>query len=113
MNRILYKQKVIAYAVASLLVPCFSFAYTSQGYPENFLEFVNNFMKAINIVLPFVMGFGFFGIFTGLLKYVSAGGDEERLGKAKQLIVYGLIGIVILFTFWGLAKLLAKTYLGV
>ena len=81
--------------------------------PTNLTEFVNNFIAILNDVVMFAAFFGFFGFLTGVLKYVGAGGDEERLGKAKQLIIYGLIGLMIIFSFWGIARLVARTYLGV
>ncbi len=96
-----------------LYIPITVFALTSDGKPTNLTEFVNNFIKILNPVVIFVASFGFFGLLTGILKYVGAGGDEERLGKAKQLIIYGLLGMLIIFSFWGIANLLAKTYLGV
>ncbi|MBI2475974.1 MAG: hypothetical protein HYV67_01915 [Candidatus Taylorbacteria bacterium] len=86
---------------------------TADGRPENLTDFVHNFIAILNPVVAFLALFGFFGLFTGVLKYVGAGGDEERLGKAKQLIVYGLVGMLVIFSFWGLARILAKTYLGV
>ena len=89
--------------------PLFVFALDT---PKNFTEFVNNFISILNPVIFFVVGLGFFGLIIGLLKYVGAGGDEERLGKAKQLIIYGLIGMFIMFSFWALAQIIAKTYLG-
>ena len=105
----------------SAMIPSSLFALGAGGTPTNLTEFVNNFMTILSGdiangkpgVLMFVAGFGFFGILTGVLKYVGAGADEERLGKAKQLIVYGLLGNLILYSFWGLASLLAKSYLGV
>lgn len=81
--------------------------------PKNLTQFVNNFITILNPMLFFIAGFGFFGLITGILKYVGAGGDEERLGKAKQLIVYGLIGMLIIFSFWGIVNLFARSYLGV
>lgn len=90
--------------------PVMAFALTT---PKNLTEFVNNFIAMLNPVILFVVSFAFFVFITGLLKYVGAGGDEERLGKAKQLIIYGLLGMLIIFSFWGLASIIAKTYLGV
>ncbi len=89
------------------------FAFADLATPKNLTEFVNNFITILNPVIAFVASIGFFVLLTGVLKYVGAGGDEERLGKAKQLIIYGLIGMLVIFSFWGIAKLLAKTYIGV
>lgn len=88
------------------------FALKPDGSAENLTEFVNNFTKVLNVIVPFVAGLGFFGFLTGVLKYANAGGDEERLSHAKQLIAYGLVGMFIMFSFWGLAKILAGSYLG-
>ncbi|MDO8482436.1 MAG: hypothetical protein Q7S86_01295 [bacterium] len=94
--------------------PVFTFAAWNVGdEPTNLTQFVNNFTSVLNVLVPFVAGFGFFAFVTGVLKYVNAGGDEERLGKAKQLIAYGLVGMFIMFSFWGLAKILAASYLAV
>lgn len=86
--------------------------------PTNLTEFVNNFLTILNGdlsrgvfgIVPFLVGFCFFAFIIGVLKYTGAGGDEERLGKAKQLIAYGLVGMVIALSFWGLAALVARTY---
>lgn len=91
-------------------LPVFVFAQTT---PTNLTQFVNNFSRVLNVVIPFVIGFGFLGLLTGVLKYIGSGGDEEGMTKGRQLIVYGVIGLFVTMTFWGAAHLLAKTYLGV
>lgn len=96
-----------------LYLPLSVFAAIATKPPTNLTEFVNNFMNILNYVLPVVASLGFFGFITGVLKYVNAGGDEERLSQSKQLMVYGLLGMFIMFTFWGIAKLLSNSYLTV
>lgn len=105
--------RIFAFFVFSY-IPVFVFAaeWKVGDEPTNLTQFVNNFTSILNVLVPFLMGFGFFGFVTGVLKYVNAGGDEERLGKAKQLIAYGLVGMLIMFSFWGLAKILSGSYLG-
>lgn len=103
---------VSAISAVFCCLPALVLAQTLQK-PTNLNEFVTNFIVVLDKVIWFVSGFGFLGILTGLLKYVGAGGDEERLSKAKQLIAYGFFGVLIIFSFWGIVKLFAKTYLGV
>ena len=96
------------------LFPLFTFAQWKLGdKPTNLTQFVQNFISILNPVILFAALFGFFGIITGILKYVGAGGNEERLGKARQLIIYGFLGLLVIFSFWGIANLLAKTYFGI
>lgn len=106
------KKAKLKYLIPPLgaLLPAWVFGLST---PSNLTEFVGNFISTLNYVVIFVASFGFFVLITGVLKYVGAGGDEERLNKAKQLIIYGLVGMLVIFSFWGIANLLAKTYLAV
>ncbi len=112
--RIIFYSRTIRMFVFSvfLFAPSFTFA-VALTTPNNLTEFVNNFLTILDPVIFFVAGLGFFGMLTGILKYVGAGGDEERLGKGKKLIIYGLVGMFIMFSFWGLAKILANSYIPV
>lgn len=88
-------------------------AFAALTEPTNLTGFVNNFISILNIIIPFVVSFAFFGFIIGVLKYTGAGGDEERLGKAKQLVMYGLVGVLVIFSAWGLATIIAKSYFAV
>lgn len=100
-----------------LVLPVMVFAvdFVDLSKPENanLTNFVNNFIKVLNYLVPFITGFSFFGFVTGVLKYVNAGGDSERLGQGKQFMIYGLIGLLVVFSYWGLAKLIANSYFSV
>ncbi len=102
------RQGLAVIAVIMAFAPISVFALTT---PKNLTDFVNNFIVILNYLIPFIVGFAFFGFMSGLLKYVGSGGDEERLSQGKQLVFYGVIGLVIAFSFWGLAKIIANTYL--
>jgi hypothetical protein len=44
----------------------------------------------------------------GVLKYMQAAGEED-VSEAKRFIVYGLIGIFIMSSVWGLVKVIEST----
>jgi uncharacterized membrane protein YidH (DUF202 family) len=46
----------------------------------------------------------------GVVKYVSSGENEEERKKGKDLIVYGIIGLFVMVSVWGLVNLLAGTF---
>jgi len=46
----------------------------------------------------------------GVIKYVSGGDDEAKRKEAKNYIVYGIIGLFVMVSVWGLVNLLAGTF---
>jgi len=38
----------------------------------------------------------------GVIQYVIAGGDEDKLSNAKNVIVWGLIGLFVMMTMWSI-----------
>ena len=37
-------------------------------------------------------------------KWMTAGGNEDKVGEAKKLMASGVIGLIILLSAWGIAK---------
>ena len=37
----------------------------------------------------------------GILKYITAGGDESETENARRFIIYGIIGLAVMIGVWG------------
>ena len=48
----------------------------------------------------------------GVVQYISAGGDDEKIAKGKKHMLWGIIGLAVVAAAWGMARLLVN-YLGV
>lgn len=72
---------------------------TIPGLIQDILE------KAIKIFIPVI---ALAIIYSGFL-FVSAMGNSEKLKKAKDALLYTLIGAAILLGSWAIAKLIADT----
>ncbi|MFZ2310065.1 MAG: hypothetical protein WAW11_00795 [Patescibacteria group bacterium] len=46
-------------------------------------------------------------------KWMTAGGNEDKVGEAKKLMASGVIGLIILLSAWGIAKYVIKTSIAV
>lgn len=46
----------------------------------------------------------------GVIKYILAGGSEQRKKEAQGMIIWGLIGLFILVAVWGLVAILENTF---
>jgi len=46
----------------------------------------------------------------GILKYITAGDDEEKRSKMKNVMIYGIIGLFVMLSFWGIVNILINTF---
>jgi len=58
----------------------------------------------VKIALGFLGIIAVIIILLGGFKWMTAGGNEEKTGEARKLIVAGIIGLVIIFSAWAIAS---------
>jgi hypothetical protein len=59
-------------------------------------------------LIPFVIGLALLSFLWGVLKYATAK-DEEEQKKSKGFMLYGIIGLFVMVSVWGLVNLLGDT----
>jgi type IV secretory pathway VirB2 component (pilin) len=60
--------------------------------------------RIINILLGFLGIIAVIIILAGGFKWMTAGGNEDKIGEARKMIVQGLIGLVVIFASWAIAS---------
>jgi TRAP-type C4-dicarboxylate transport system permease small subunit len=81
----------------------------SMDFPTGFAGFSTNDLKTTiqNIVRIIV---GFLGIITiiiilaGGFKWMTSGGNEDKIGEAKKLISAGVVGLVVVLAAYAIAS---------
>ncbi len=63
----------------------------------------------INLVLSFLGLVAVVIVLIGGFKWMTAGGNEEKVGAAKKLLVGGLIGLIIVLLAWGISTWILQT----
>ena len=66
--------------------------------------------NVVDAVIPFVIGLGVLVFIYGVFNFVTSAGDEEARAGAKQLIIWGIIGIFVMVSVWGLVNILSRTF---
>ncbi len=107
------------------LVPVISFAQTGGGgvdgcNPEaeicNPVKYntINEFLKVIleGVIRLGIPVIALAVIYSGFL-FVTAMGNPEKLTKAKEALLYTLIGAAILLGSWAIAQLISETVLSI
>lgn len=65
---------------------------------------------AINtVVVPLIFAFAFAAFIWGVVSYFFLHGDEKSRGDGRQFIFWGILGMVVLLSVWGLVRLLLST----
>lgn len=89
------------YAVAAtvgLLMPALASAQTFLGSFNQIKGFIANFVPFL-ILLATVL------FLWGVVRYITAGGDEERLKEGRNLMIYGIIALAVMVGVWGFVNL--------
>ena len=58
----------------------------------------------INIILGFLGIVAFIIILLGGCKWMTSGGDEEKIGEARKLMGAGVVGMAIVLASWAIAS---------
>lgn len=61
-------------------------------------------------VIYIIMGVVTAVFLWGMVKYVSAGGDEKAKEASKGYIKAGIIGLFLSLSIWGIVNIIAKTF---
>ena len=112
----------LAPVVASLFLPLFAFAqqqpltiYQPPVGANNAITFTslaNKFGAITNAVIPFLLGLALLFIIWGIFKYIASAGDTEKVAGGRKTIVYGIIAIFLMLSFWGFVKIIQRSLFG-
>ena len=58
----------------------------------------------VNIILGFLGIIAVIIILAGGFKWMTASGNEDKVAEARQMIIQGLIGLVVVFAAWAIAS---------
>lgn len=61
------------------------------------------------VIVPVIFALAFLVFIWGLFKFVRDAGDDTKRAEGRQFILWGLLGLVLLFSVWGFVNLLLST----
>lgn len=105
---------LIIFLLTVIFLPPVLFAQSVTGGScgsgmSNVADFLCRLTYLLNKVIPIVVALGVVYFIWGIVTYVVA--DEEEARKTgRDRIVYGLIGLAVISTIWGLVNILVKTF---
>ena len=73
-----------------------------------FLDKVNGYI--LNPLIGLVFAVAFLIFFWGIFQFIRAAGSDKERGEAKKKITYGLLGMFIMFSAYGLIRIILTTF---
>jgi len=80
------------------------------AFAQNLTVATQTIGKVVNAIIPIVGALLLIYFFWGVAQYVSAGGDEEKRGQARNMMIYAVIGMFVAFSIFGLVGVLRNTF---
>lgn len=97
--------KCTSAAAAGTELAKISLAGTGITETEDFGDFI---IKLVNFALPFLALAAFVGyVFAGFL-YVTAFGNDEQLTKAKKILIWSSVGLLLVILSFSITQLLTR-----
>ncbi|MBS3904050.1 MAG: hypothetical protein KGZ39_08690 [Simkania sp.] len=75
---------------------------------DNFLHQVNDLILDPVLKLLFTVAFIIF--FYGVMQYVMNPGNQDKIKQGKSHMLWGLLGLVIMFAVWGILQIIIDTF---
>ena len=76
---------------------------------KTFAQIVDSFFVPLgDLVVAVLYALAFLLFLFGVLRFFLASGNAEMRDKGKQLMLWGIIALVVLFGVWGIIKLLLE-----
>lgn len=120
MKKTLVKNLLSLAMIALIFVPVFGFIHVANAEldigtnaVENSIELGNKDPREtvgqiINVAMLFLGIIAVGIILVGGFKWMTAGGNDEKVGEAKNLMGSGVIGLVIVLAAWGIASFILE-----
>lgn len=98
-------KKVLAVA-STFAVPFLALAQTRVNSIWDLFSMVN---RVLNLLVPLLIAVAVVYFIWQVFQYTIAG-DEEKKAAAKGQIIWGIVGIFVMVSIWGLVNILQGTF---
>ncbi|MBP9771526.1 MAG: hypothetical protein KBD16_01215 [Candidatus Pacebacteria bacterium] len=79
---------------------------------KNLGELIKMFTSLVNPLIGLLTGLALLFFIWGIVQYILYAGDEKKKKSGKDTMVYGVIALFVLFSFWGIVRFLSESIFG-
>lgn len=104
------KNKLIVLVGSLALMPFVTFAAPPACSTSGDIQFILcKIGQIINTIIPILIALGVVYFIYGVITYVISK-DEEAKSRGRDAMIFGIIGLLVIVSIWGLVSILKKTF---
>lgn len=106
------KKTFYIFLILFIIFPFLTFAESAcpDDGSTTLCSIIDEFGNIATLIIILLMVVATVVFIYGVLKYILAGGSEQRKKEGQSMIMWGLIGLFILVAMWGLVIILENTF---
>jgi len=108
MPRFIKPFTISVFALSLPLITSAAFWFEAFG-PDYIFDTAILFINRLVIIL---VGVATLVFFWGVIQYVISQGDEKKLAEGRKYMLWGIIGLVVIASAWGIVNLIIYTIFG-
>ena len=70
---------------------------------------ITTFKGILGAIIPFFMILATVIFLWGVIQYITAGGEEEKIKSGRTYMLWGIIALFVMIAVWGLVNIVAST----
>ena len=78
--------------------------------PQNLTEIIGLFTSIGLSIIPFLGAVAFLVFVWGVARFIRSAGNEKEIKDSKNLLIWGVIGLFVLVTIWGIISFLQTEF---
>jgi fumarate reductase subunit D len=74
------------------------------------VDSINTITGLLNKIIPILMIIATIIFLWGVIQYITAGGEEEKIKTGRNYMIFGLIALFVMVAVWGIVNILVSTF---
>ena len=89
------KKLIVASALSTLLLPIAALAFNPGAVPVSTYTFSQVVDGIVAILWPLIAAATVITFFVAAFFFVTSNGDADKVGTARQALIYGIVGVIV------------------
>ena len=78
--------------------------------PQNLTDIIKLFTDITLAVIPLLGAVAFLVFIWGVARFIKSAGNQQEIKDSKNLLIWGVVGLFVLVTIWGLVSFLRTEF---